>query len=106
MFVLVNEQILTILIMILIAIGIISIGGGVFVLIRKTFSSELVQIAQATTKLSEKGISDDLSGLVGNASNLVDSLNQLAKTASGIGIFLIIVGSLFFVGAAILIFQV
>ena len=105
MFVLVNEDILTTLIVILIAIGIISIGGGIFVLIRKTFSSELEQIAEATAKLGNKGISDDLSGLVGNASNLVDSLNQLARTASGIGIFLIIMGGLFFVGAAVLIFQ-
>ena len=105
MFDIMDGQILTMLILILAALGILSTVGGIFVLIRKTFSSEITQIAEATAKLGEKGISGDLSGLVGNASNLIDSLNQLSKTASGIGIFLIIMGSLFFVGVAVLIFQ-
>jgi len=53
---------------------------------------DIKEIAQETSELAQKGISDDLSGLVGNASSLVDALNQLVRTAAGIGSFLILMG--------------
>jgi hypothetical protein len=37
-------------------------------------------------------LADEISGLVNSASALVVSLNQLVKTASGVGIFLITLG--------------
>ena len=54
--------------------------------------SELKEITQQTAKLTQHGIAEDMSGLVGNASNLVGALNQLVRTGSGIGIFLVLAG--------------
>lgn len=96
------NELLTLFALVIVGLGVISVAGGIFVLIRKTFSHEITTIAEQTTKLGEKGITDDLSGLVGNASILIDSLNQMVKTASGIGIFLILIGCLMLIGAAFL----
>jgi hypothetical protein len=42
--------------------------------------------------LGQKGIAEEVTGLVTSASELVASLNQLVKTANGVGVFLMILG--------------
>lgn len=98
-------QFLMVMVSILVILGVVCIGGGVFILISKSFNKDIRVIADETVRLGEKGITDDLSGLVGNASALLDSLNQMVRTASGIGIFLMITGFILFVGAAYILFQ-
>ena len=68
--------------------GVISVGIGVFILISKVMGEDIRVIAQQTTNLAKKGIAEDVSGLVGNASTLIDSLNHLVQTTSGVGMFL------------------
>ena len=101
-----RSNLLTLFGLVVAGLGLLSVLGGIFVLVRKTFSRELTVIAEQTVKLGEKGIADDLSGLVGNASALIDSLNQLVKTASGIGIFLILIGCLMLIGASFLLIKI
>jgi hypothetical protein len=98
-------QMQLILIVVLLGMGGLSLVGGIFVLIKKTFTKEVEVIANQITKLAQKGIADDVSGLVGNASSLIDSLNQLTKTASGIGIFLTLIGCGLIAAAGLLIFS-
>jgi hypothetical protein len=99
------SQIKEMLIFVLLGMGGLSLVGGLFVLIRKTFTKEIEVIADQMTKLAQKGIADDVSGLVGNASSLIDSLNQLTRTASGIGIFLVLIGCILMAAAGFLIFH-
>lgn len=73
-------------------VGILSIVTGIFVLVAKVMGSDVRALANQTQKLLQKGINEDVSGLVGNASTLIDALNQLVKTTTGVGIFLILVG--------------
>ena len=101
-----TSQLQLILVLALLGMGGFSLAGGIFVLIRKTFNKEVEVIATQMTKLAQKGIADDVSGLVGNASSLIDSLNQLAKTASGIGIFLVLIGCGLIASAGFLIFRI
>ena len=89
----VNDFLLTMATVLLIG-GVILVGIGVFILIRKLTGKELQTIADQTTKLAQKGISDDISGLVGNASSLIEALNNMVKTATGIAILIIIRTSL------------
>lgn len=72
--------------------GILSLCAGVIILFTKVVGKDLQVLAQQTTELAEKGIADDVAGLVGNATSLVSALNELVRTASGIGIFLVMVG--------------
>jgi hypothetical protein len=65
---------------------------GAFVLVSRGYSREIRALATHTARLGQKGLADEISGLVNSASALVVSLNQLVKTASGVGIFLITLG--------------
>jgi len=101
----VNDIILT-MAACLFLMGLVSIGIGLFILITKVFSGDLKTIANQTAKLAQKGISDDMSGLVGNASVLIDALNQMVKTASGVALFMIIIGFLQILAAYYLVLQI
>jgi hypothetical protein len=90
---------------ILFLIGLISIGIGIFILASQAVGKNVQIIANQTTKLAQKGISEDISGLVGNASALLEALNQLVRSTAGIGIFLIIISLVLFAGAYGLILQ-
>lgn len=77
---------------ILFLLGTISIGIGIFVLAAQAVGRNVSVIANETTKLAQKGIAEDIAGLVGNASALLTALNQLVRSSAGIGIFLVITG--------------
>jgi hypothetical protein len=73
----------------LLVMGLITLGCGVFVLVSKVMGKDIQTLATQTAKLAQKGIAEDVAGLVGNASTLIDAMNQLVKTTTGIGIFLV-----------------
>ncbi len=87
----INDVMLTMTIC-LFFVGIVSLGAGVFILISRVLNDDLRVLADETTQLAKKGISEDISGLVGNASILLDSLNELIKTTRGIGLTLMLLG--------------
>lgn len=87
----VNDFIMTMAIALLVA-GLVFLGIGAFVLVKKLMGSDLQSIAEQTTKLAQKGLTDDITGLVGNARSLIDALNDLIKTAAGVGVFLLMLG--------------
>ena len=86
----VNDFLLTMAISLL-AGGMVMLGVGVFIMVKKLMGKELQNISEQTTKLAQKGITDDISGLVGNAGSLIDSLNNLTKTTAGVGIFIVLI---------------
>ncbi len=90
----------------LFVMGVISIGAGVYILISKVVGEDLRTLATETAKLAQKGLADEMSGLVGNASSLVDALNQLVRTTSGVGVFMILTGFVFIGAAYYLIVQI
>lgn len=65
---------------------------GTIVLISRGYSREVRAIATHTAKLGQKGVADDVTGLVHGAAELIASINALVRTASGIGVFLISLG--------------
>ncbi len=65
---------------------------GAFVLVTRGYSREVRALAAHTAKLSQKGVAQEITGLVNSASELVGALNQLVRTASGVGVFLILLG--------------
>jgi len=97
-----NDFIMT-MALVLLVIGIIVLGIGVFTLVKKVLGKELNTIADQTVKIAQKGITDEISGLVGNARALIEVLNEMVKTATGIGIFLVILGALLMAGAYLLV---
>jgi hypothetical protein len=94
----VNDFLLTMAALMML-MGVITFGIGVYIIVAKVVAGDVRSLATQTAKLAQKGITDDVSGLVGNASTLIDSLNGLTKTSAGLGMFLIFVGLALF-GAA------
>jgi hypothetical protein len=90
-----------------IAIILFSLGGilvlaGTIVLLIRTRNKDIHTLAVQTNRLAQKGMMDGIAGLVGNASSLLDATNQLVRTSTGIGVFIVLVG-LVLIAASILI---
>jgi hypothetical protein len=76
--------------------GLITLGVGIIIVSSQAIGKNVKIIANQTVKLAQKGISEDVAGLVGNASNLLNALNQLVRSTTGIGIFLVITSLILF----------
>lgn len=75
-------------------LGMITFIAGILILAFRASSSDVKALAAQTARLAQKGLAEDVAGLVGNASNLVDAMNQLVRTTRGVGIFLAVIGML------------
>jgi hypothetical protein len=73
-------------------LGTVTLVIGIIVLLTRTMGKDVRAITRQTSLLAQKGLIDDLSGLVGNASALLTATSQMMRTTAGIGIMLIILG--------------
>jgi hypothetical protein len=80
-------------------LGCMCILLGAFVLIGRGQSSEVKMLAAHTARLAQKGMAEEVTGLVNSASALVASLNDLVRTSNGTGVFLLTLG-LMMIGAS------
>ena len=78
-------------------IGLITFATGVAILVIRSIGRETRAVSKSLLHITEKGIADDLSGLVDNASALMTATSNLIQTTKGIGVFLIISGSIFMI---------
>lgn len=84
---------------IIMLIGMFLLGGltfvtGVATLASGAWGRELRNITTQTTRIAQKGLAEEISGLVGNAATLLNTINEMIRTATGIGVFLTISGAL------------
>lgn len=87
-------------------LGIITFAIGVYIMISSTMGKEVRTIANQTAKLAQKGIAEEVAGLVGNASSLISAMNNLMHTTAGVGFLLTVIGILMMAGSYWLIFQI
>ena len=83
-------------------IGLITFAIGVSILIIRSIGRDTRAISKSIVQMAQKGIADDLSGLVDNASSLMAATTNLIQTTKGIGVFLIISGSIFMIFGIVL----
>ena len=76
-------------------IGLITFATGVAILVIRSIGGETRVISKSIASISQKGFADEISGLVDNASALITATSNLIQTTKGIGVFLIISGSVF-----------
>lgn len=88
------DLILAIFILVLFSLGGVAFVTGILILAISAASQGVRTLASQVTTLAQKGITDDIAGIVGNAATLINGLNQLTKTKAGIGVFLTILGLL------------
>jgi uncharacterized membrane protein len=87
------------------SIGLITFVAGILILTLKPSTSDIKTLITQTSNLAQKGIAEDISGLVGNASVLLEAMSDLVRTTSGVGVFLSILGTILMLGSAWLAWQ-
>jgi hypothetical protein len=85
-------------------IGCICTLLGILLLVTRGYSREVNSIAANTAKLGQKGLTQEIAGLVVSATELVASINDLSRTASGVALMLIAIG-MGMIGGAYWIFE-
>lgn len=75
-------------------LGAVTFLIGMSILARRAAGREVQALTTQTTRLAQKGMAEDVAGLVGNATSLLDAMNQLVVTTAGIGVFLTLLGLL------------
>jgi hypothetical protein len=95
----IKEDLITLLTLVFMGLGLISFITGFIVLLTRVLGKGISQIAKETQKVVQKGITEEIASIIGNASVLIDSLNQMVTTAAGIGVFLMILGVLLMAGS-------
>ena len=100
-----NDFVLT-LAGIVLFLGVISFIVGLFILAFKITTGDFSKISSQSAKLMSKGLTDDISDLIGNASSLLESLTQMSKTRAGVGMFLVIVSFVLFIVAYYLVSRI
>jgi hypothetical protein len=100
-----NDVILTMTICVFV-VGLVSVGAGIFILITRVLSEDLRTITRQTVQIGEKGIAEEVSGLVGNAATLISSLNNLIKTTAGIGLSVLLIGLVLIISSYLLIYKI
>jgi hypothetical protein len=85
-------------------IGVVVLLAGIIILIVQASGRNVKTVSESVSKLAQRGIAEDVAGLVGNASSLMNSMNDMVRSSSGIGITLVITGTAL-MAAAYFIFQ-
>lgn len=79
---------------------------GIIILATRALGSDIRTLAIQSTRLAQKGLAEEVVGLVGNASAILDSVNQLVRTTAGVGVFLTIIGVVLMVASGWLALQI
>lgn len=75
-------------------LGLVTFAIGVFILVNRATGKDMKLITSQTSQLVGKGIAEDIAGLLGNASTLLQTMADMVRTAAGVGVFLTITGAL------------
>jgi hypothetical protein len=97
------HQILLWMAMIAFVAGLITLMGGILILVFRVSGRDVRALTRQTAQLAQKNITEDISQILGNASTLMDSMNQLIRTSAGIGVFLSCLGLVIMVASCALI---
>jgi uncharacterized membrane protein len=73
-------------------IGVVVLLAGIIILIVQSSGKNVKTVSESVSKLAQRGIAEDVAGLVGNASSLMNSMNEVVRSSAGIGITLIFTG--------------
>jgi hypothetical protein len=83
-------------------VGLLTFLTGVGVMLNAIYSKETMVIANQTEKLVQKGLAEDVAGLVGNANNVLRTIADMTTTRGNMGVLLMIAGLLLLAAAFVL----
>ena len=98
--------ILMMMALILFLAGLVMFVSGLFILAMRASSKDVKVLSTQTANIARKGLAEDMAGLVGNASALMDAMNQLIRTTAGVGVFLTLLGLFTMLAASFMAFKI
>jgi hypothetical protein len=101
-----THNLLLVMAVALFILGLATTITGIIILATRATGSDIRTLAIQSTRLAQKGLAEEVVGLVGNASAILDSVNQLVRTAAGVGVFLTIIGIALMVASGWLALQI
>lgn len=97
-----TTEVIMIMAVVLFLMGVACTFTGILILTIRVSGRDVRSLALQTTRLAQKGLAEDIAGLVGNASNLLTALNDMVRTTAGIGVFITVIGLILMVSASVL----
>ena len=79
--------------------GIVFLVCGLRKLIAREYTPAARALATQSARIGQKGLRDNVSVVSQTATQLLNAVNQLVKTAAGVGAFLVLVGLFFMIAA-------
>jgi hypothetical protein len=83
-------------------VGLVSFVAGLLILTVRAFGPDMKAISLQTAQVAQKGLAEDVAGVVGNAAALLDALKAMTDSAKGVGLFLVIAGLVVMFGTSYL----
>lgn len=74
-------------------LGALTFLSGVITLLVGVWGYDQRNLLAQTNKIAQKGLTEEIAGLVGNATVLVTAIHDLVKTRNGIGFLMILAGA-------------
>ena len=62
-------------------IGVVVLLAGIIILIVQASGRNVKTVSESVSKLAQRGIAEDVAGLVGNASSLMNSMNEMVRSS-------------------------
>ena len=88
------SDLLLIIITCLFLLGTVTFVTGIIILLTRSMGKDMQAITKQTNQLVKKGMLEELSGLVGNASALLTASSNMVRTTAGIGMLIAVLGLL------------
>jgi hypothetical protein len=74
-------------------IGVLSSLSGLWIILAKEYHETMKQLASQSVRISGRAVTQDaVAPLIDSVSGMVEAINQLIRTAAGVGAFLTVVG--------------
>lgn len=87
-------------------IGVLCFIIGVIVLLTRSIGQDIRALVTQSSNLAQKGLAEEVAGLVGNVSALLNATNELIRTTAGIGVFFMLLGVALMGIATFLVFRI
>ena len=86
--------------------GLCSLAAGILVLASSGFSRDMHTLATQSAKIGAKAVTHDVTNLVTDVSDILSVINQMTKTTTGIGVFMMLMGVVLLGAAYFVILQI
>jgi TRAP-type uncharacterized transport system fused permease subunit len=74
-------------------IGVLSSLSGLWIILAKEYQQTMKELSAQSVRISGRAVTQDtVAPLIDSASRMVEAINQLIRTAAGVGAFLTVVG--------------